>query len=63
MEKFLVFLVGFLTVLAVSALGAAIFMGLWNWVVVAIFGLPKLSFWLAWGLSFLLGMVFGARGK
>lgn len=45
--------------LALSAFGAWLVMLLWNWVVVAIFGLPKLSFWLAWGLTFLLGLIFG----
>jgi hypothetical protein len=45
--------------LAMSAFGAWLVMLLWNWVVVAIFGLPKLSFWLAWGLTFLIGLIFG----
>ena len=45
--------------LAISAFGAWLVMLLWNWVVVAIFGLPKLSFWLAWGLTFLIGLIFG----
>ena len=44
--------------LAISAFGAWLVMLLWNWVVVAIFGLPKLSFWLAWGLTFLIGLIF-----
>ena len=44
--------------LAISAFGAWLVMLLWNWVIVAIFGLPKLSFWLAWGLTFLLGLIF-----
>ena len=45
--------------LAMSAFGAWLVMLLWNWVVVAIFGLPKLSFWLAWGLTLLIGLIFG----
>lgn len=45
--------------LAMSAFGAWLVMLLWNWVIVAIFGLPKLSFWLAWGLTLLIGLIFG----
>lgn len=44
---------------AISAFVAWLVMLLWNWVVVAIFGLPKLSFWLAWGLTILIGLIFG----
>ena len=59
MEKFIAVIIGILIGLAFSAFGAWLVMLLWNWVVVAIFGLPKLSFWLAWGLTFLLGLIFG----
>ena len=45
--------------LAISAFGAWLVMLLWNWVVVAIFGLPKLSFWLALGLTLLISLIFG----
>lgn len=31
---------------------------LWNWLMPAIFGLAKISFWQAWGLSFLSGLLF-----
>jgi len=55
------FLLGCLAVLilvaGLSALGALIFMLLWNWAVVAAFGAPKLSFWVAWALWFLFGML------
>lgn len=46
---------------AISAFVAWLVMLLWNWVVVAIFGLPKLSFWLAWGLTFLISLIFGGN--
>ena len=32
---------------------------LWNWLVPTIFGLGKISFFQAFGLKFLLGLVFG----
>lgn len=59
MEKFIAVIIGLLITLAISAFGAWLVMLLWNWVVVAIFGLPKLSLWLAWGLIFLIGLIFG----
>lgn len=59
MEKFIAVIIVLLIGLALSAFGAWLMMLLWNWVVVAIFGLPKVSFWLAWGLTFLFGLIFG----
>ena len=59
MEKFIAVIIGLLIGLALSAFGAWLVMLLWNWVIVAIFGLPKVSFWLAWGLTFLMGLIFG----
>ena len=48
----------FALVIALSAATAAIVMVLWNWVMVSIFGLPAISFWLAWGLMILCGILF-----
>ena len=42
-----------------SIIGGFFFMLIWNWVVVALFGLPPLTFLQAWGLSFLLSLIFG----
>jgi hypothetical protein len=41
-----------------SALGAYIFMLLWNWALVGIFpAVPVLEFYRAWGLSILLSII------
>jgi hypothetical protein len=52
----------FIAVLAIfagaSAFFGAIFMLLWNYVMVSAFGLPELSFWQAWALWFLLTLIF-----
>lgn len=61
MKEFIAVIIGLLIGLALSAFGAWLVMLLWNWVVVAIFGLPKLSFWLAWGLTILNGLIFGGN--
>ena len=31
---------------------------LWNWVAVELFGLPTISFWMAFGLRWLCGLLF-----
>lgn len=59
MKDLFTLILAFVITLALSVFGAWLVMLLWNWVVVAIFGLPKLSFWLAWGLTFLIGLIFG----
>ena len=33
-------------------------MWLWNWLMPSIFGLTKIGFWKAWGLSLLCGFLF-----
>lgn len=59
MKDLFTLILGLVITFAISAFGAWLVMLLWNWVVVAIFGLPKLSFWLAWGLTLLIGLIFG----
>ena len=59
MKEFIAVIIVLLIGLALSAFGAWLVMLLWNWVVVAIFGLSKLSFRLARGLTFLIGRIFG----
>lgn len=59
MKDLFILILALVITLAISAFGAWLVMLLWNWVVVATFGLPKLSFWLAWGLTFLIGLIFG----
>ncbi len=46
--------------LAGSALGALIFMLLWNWLMPYLFSLPEVSFWMAWGLLWLLSFIGAA---
>lgn len=31
---------------------------LWNWLMVSIFGLKVITFWQAWGINFLAGILF-----
>lgn len=47
--------------LVVSALWALIFMLLWNFALVGAFPtvFPQISFWVAYGLTLLISMVFG----
>jgi hypothetical protein len=42
-------------------LQAWLVMLLWNWVAVELFGLPAISFWLAFGLRWLCGLLFRSR--
>jgi len=52
-----------LATIALSALSAFAFSIIWNAVVPA-FGGPEISFWLAWGILFLLSFLGGAfRGN
>lgn len=58
-------LVGVLAlIVGVSAFEGWIFMLLWNHVLCAIFpSIPILSFWLAWGLLFLINIIGSAFNK
>lgn len=40
-------------------IGPAIFMALWNWLMPAIFGLPKITFWMSFGLILLISFLTG----
>jgi Na+-transporting NADH:ubiquinone oxidoreductase subunit NqrD len=44
-------------VVSVSALFGWVFMLLWNFAVAPTFQLPELSFWVAWAIWFLIGMI------
>ena len=41
------------------AIGAVIFMILWNLIIAPLFGLPHIGFWVAFGLSFIFRVIFG----
>lgn len=47
-----------LLVLGFSLLFAIPTMLLWNWLMPAIFGLTKITFWQAFGINFLSGLLF-----
>ena len=58
--KILLAVVGALILtLGVVALEACVVMALWNWVVVALFNAPTISFGLAFGLMLLIGVLTG----
>ena len=71
MKTFLTVLIAILIIIGVlalivgiSAFEGWIFMLLWNYVLCAIFpSIPILSFWLAWGLLFLINIVGSAFKK
>ena len=46
----------------VDLIFAAPFMWLWNALMPEIFGLVKISFWQAFGLEVLAGILFGSKG-
>lgn len=53
-------IIGIPFIIACSALGAYIFMLLWNWALVGIFPtIPVLDFYKAWGLTILLSFIGG----
>jgi hypothetical protein len=47
----------------VMCLKAWLVMILWNWVAVSLFNAPTLSFWLAFGLSWLCSLLFKTVSK
>jgi predicted membrane protein len=61
-ETFGASIIAIFLVLGIVFIASLIFalpvMLLWNWLMPAIFGLVKISFWQAWGLSFLSGLLF-----
>ena len=44
-------------------LQAWLVMLLWNWVAVGLFGAPVLSFWIAFGLRWLCGLLFKSKSN
>ena len=71
MKIFLKILIAILIIIGLLALAVGIsafegwiFMLLWNYVLCAIFpSIPILSFWLAWGLLFLINLIGSAFKK
>jgi len=46
--------------LAFLALVGWVVMSLWNWLMPALFGLPAIGYWQAWGILILSKILFGA---
>ncbi len=46
------------SLVGLSALVGLVVMLLWNWIMPYLFGLPTVSFWMAWGILFLIGCLF-----
>lgn len=60
LKKQIIELIG---VLAVSFLVVAILMWLWNGLVVALFSLPVITYWQAWGIYILSNILFKNSSK
>jgi hypothetical protein len=54
----MVFIFGFLIIAIVALLLAWVTMVLWNWLMPDIFGLKLITFWQAFGLNLLTGVLF-----
>ena len=51
--------IGVIVLMAAFGLFLAIFVYLlWNWLMPLLFGLPEVTYWQAWGLLVLCGMLF-----
>ena len=59
---FVMYFLGNLALMCIMCLILAwLIMLLWNWVMPTVFGLPALSYWQAWGLDMLIGLLFNAK--
>lgn len=56
------FIIGYLAwMFGVMCFHSWLVMVLWNWVAVPLFGAPVLTFWVAFGLRWLCGLLFKTR--
>ena len=53
----------FIVIFAVSFLIVAILMWLWNGLAVALFSLPVITYWQAWGIYILSNILFKSSSK
>jgi hypothetical protein len=63
MNKVAMALVALVTLIALSALSGLLVMLLWNWVVVSIFGVVKISWLQGWGITILCNLLFNSIHK
>ena len=61
-ETFSASIIAIFLVLVIAFIASLVFawpvMLLWNWLMPVIFGVTKVTFWQAWGLTFLTGLLF-----
>jgi len=50
-------------ILAFMAIGSAVVMALWNWLLPTLFGLHQITFWQALGILVLCRLLFGGLGR
>jgi len=50
-------------ILAFMAIGSAVVMALWNWLLPPLFGLHQITFWQALGILVLCRLLFGGWGR
>jgi hypothetical protein len=64
MRKRLIFMVplAILGIVAFMAIGGAIVLNLWNWLLPSLFGWRQITFWQALGLLVLCRILFGGSG-
>jgi hypothetical protein len=60
---FLIGPVAILGIVAFSAVGSAVVMALWNWLLPALFGWHQITFWQALGILVLCRLLFGGLGR
>ena len=56
-------IVELITLLAISFLMVAILMWFWNGLAVALFSLPVITYWQAWGIYILSNLLFKSSSK
>lgn len=52
-----------ITLIAISFLVVAVLMWLWNGLAVALFSLPVITYWQAWGIYILSNILFKSSSK
>ncbi|MHC4591684.1 MAG: hypothetical protein ACYS8L_03195 [Planctomycetota bacterium] len=53
-------LLGIVAITCIAFVLGLVVMALWNWIMPEVFGLPRITYWQAWGLLLLGHILFGA---
>lgn len=56
-------LLGIVAITCIAFVLGLFVMALWNWLMPAVFGLPRITYWQAWGLLLLGHILFGVGSK